>query len=46
MRPDSKGIRKIISKVKEAFKKNNTLTEIITELNPILRGWTEHKRIS
>ncbi len=46
VRPDSKGIRKIISKVKEAFKKNNTLTEIITELNPILRGWTEHKRIS
>lgn len=46
IRPTSKGITKVIGKIRDAFKRNKKMTDIIIELNPILRGWCEHKRIS
>ena len=45
-RPSEKGIKKIKDKIKNTFEKAKDMTEIIKTLNPIIRGWTEHKRIS
>lgn len=46
IKPSKKGIKSIISKIRDMVKKSKNLTELIINLNPVLRGWTEHKRIS
>lgn len=46
IKPSSDGIRRIKNKMREIFKKSKGMSEIIINLNPVLRGWTEHKRIS
>lgn len=46
IKPSNKSILSIRNKITKAFKELNTMDEIIMKLNPILRGWIEHKRIS
>lgn len=47
VKPSKKGIQKLKDKIVEATKdQNRPMERIIRDLNPILRGWAEHKRIS
>lgn len=46
IKPSKKGINKLKESIKNIITMNKPLIKIIVELNPILRGWGEHKRIS
>lgn len=46
IKPSKKGIDKLKQSIREVIGMNKPLIKIISELNPILRGWGEHKRIS
>jgi RNA-directed DNA polymerase len=46
MKPSKKGIERLKAKITTAIDKKRPMESIITELNPILRGWGEHKRIT
>lgn len=46
IKPSIKGINKLMESVKKVITMNKPIIKIISELNPILRGWGEHKRIS
>lgn len=47
IKPSKKGVKRLMEKIKkEVIDVNKPLEKIISELNPILRGWGEHKRIS
>lgn len=41
-----KGIDKLVEKIKKCITKHRLLGRIISDLNPVLSGWAEHKRIS
>lgn len=44
--PSHKGITKIKDVISETIRKGSPIERIVSTLNPILRGWGEHKRIS
>lgn len=46
IKPSSKGIKKLKESINKVIVMNKPIRKIISELNPILRGWGEHKRIS
>lgn len=46
IKPNEKGINNIMNKIKKFIKKDNPMEYIVKKVNPILRGWAEHKRIS
>nr|YP_010716003.1 hypothetical protein P2Y88_mgp07 [Paraisaria gracilioides]WDE74401.1 hypothetical protein [Paraisaria gracilioides] len=46
IKPSTKGIRKLKDTVNKIIVMNKPIRKIISELNPVLRGWGEHKRIS
>lgn len=46
IKPSRKGIDKLVEKIKVIINPNKPMEKLITELNPVLRGWGEHKRIS
>jgi RNA-directed DNA polymerase len=46
IKPTEKSVKSIKEKITKAFKELDTMDTIIMKLNPILRGWIEHKRIS
>lgn len=46
IKPSIKGIKKLKSSISKSIVMNKPIRKIISELNPILRGWGEHKRIS
>ena len=46
IKPSEKGISKLKDKIAQTIAKDSPLERIISDLNPILRGWGEHKRIS
>jgi RNA-directed DNA polymerase len=46
IKPSKKGISKLKNKIREIIKMNSPIIKIIKEINPVLRGWGEHKRIS
>lgn len=46
IKPSEKGIINIKNKIKEIFQNNQKMEEIVAKLNPMLRGWAEHKRIT
>lgn len=46
IRPSDKGIQNLKKKIKEVIHYGADMISVITKLNPILRGWAEHKRIS
>ena len=46
VRPSTKGVIKLRSKIREIIRKGEKIDQIASKLNPILRGWAEHKRIS
>lgn len=46
IKPSKKGINKLKESLKEKISMNKPIEKIISEVNPILRGWGEHKRIS
>lgn len=46
IRPSKKGIDKLKNSIREKISMNKPIEKIISEINPILRGWGEHKRIS
>ena len=46
IKPSVKGIKKLKSSINKIIVMNKPIRKIISELNPILRGWGEHKRIS
>jgi RNA-directed DNA polymerase len=46
IKPSEKGIKKLKNSIKERIVINAPIERIIANLNPILRGWGEHKRIS
>lgn len=46
IKPSSKGIKKLKRLISKIIVMNKPIKKIISELNPILRGWGEHKRIS
>jgi RNA-directed DNA polymerase len=46
IKPSIKGIKKLKSSINKIIVMNKPIRKIISELNPILRGWGEHKRIS
>jgi len=46
IKPSKKGIEKFREKVKSKMDKNKPIKAIIRDVNPIIRGWAEHKRIS
>lgn len=41
-----KGRNKLTATVSRIINPNKPLERIITDINPVLRGWGEHKRIS
>ena len=43
--PSKKGRAKIKAKIATIIVKNRKLINIISEVNPVLRGWAEHKRV-
>lgn len=43
--PSKKGRAKIKAKIAEIIVKNRKLIDIIGLINPVLRGWAEHKRV-
>lgn len=46
IKPSEKGIVKLKQKLKNIFDRSKPMEGIVRELNPILRGWAEHKIIS
>lgn len=46
IKPSKKGIKKLMDAVRKIIIMNKPIRKMISELNPILRGWGEHKRIS
>jgi RNA-directed DNA polymerase len=46
IKPSKKGIKKLMDSVRKIITINKPIHRIISELNPVLRGWGEHKRIS
>lgn len=46
IKPSAKGIKSIKEKLKENILKKYPINKIMSLVNPILRGWGEHKRIS
>lgn len=46
IKPSSKGIKKLKDNINKIIVMNKPIRKIISKLNPILRGWGEHKRIS
>lgn len=46
IKPSEKGIKKLKWTISKVITMNKPLVKIISEINPILRGWGEHKRIS
>lgn len=46
IKPSVKGIKKLKDSVRKITIIDKPIEKIIAELNPILRGWGEHKRIS
>jgi RNA-directed DNA polymerase len=46
IKPSKKGIRKLKDTICTKITMNKPIEKIISELNPVLRGWGEHKRIS
>jgi RNA-directed DNA polymerase len=46
IKPSKKGIKKLMDSVRKVITINKSIQRIISEINPILRGWGEHKRIS
>lgn len=46
IKPSIKGIRKLKDTISKVIVMNKPIIKIISELNPVLRGWGEHKRIS
>ena len=46
IKPSQKGITKLNSKITEIIDQGKPIEKIIKDLNPMLRGWGEHKRIS
>lgn len=46
IKPSKKGIKKLMETIKNIIVMNKPIRKIISEMNPVLRGWGEHKRIS
>lgn len=46
IKPSKKGIVKLVNNIKQHISKYKPIAKIVADLNPILRGWAEHKRIS
>lgn len=46
IKPSKKGIEKLKEKINKIIDKARPIESIIRDLNPILRGWANHKRIS
>jgi RNA-directed DNA polymerase len=46
IKPSEKGIKKFKDSVRRITQRNKPFMSIIKEINPIIRGWVEHKRIS
>lgn len=46
IKPSKKGRNKLTESIRKCISKYRPLGRIISDLNPILRGWAEHKRIS
>jgi RNA-directed DNA polymerase len=46
IKPSAKGILKLKNKVREIITINKPIERIISDINPVLRGWGEDKRIS
>lgn len=46
IKPSTKGIKKLKSAINKIVTMNKPIRKIISEMNPVLRGWGEHKRIS
>ena len=46
IKPTVKGVKKLMTSINKIIVMNKPIRKIISELNPILRGWGEHKRIS
>jgi RNA-directed DNA polymerase len=45
IRPSKKGVQNIMEKIGSIITQGNSIKQIVIEVNPILRGWAEHKRI-
>jgi len=46
IKPSKKGIKKLMESINKIIVMNKPMRKIISEINPVLRGWAEHKRIS
>ena len=46
VKPNHKGKEKLTAKVLNIINPNRPFERIISDINPVLRGWGEHKRIS
>lgn len=46
IKPSKKGTKKLMDSIKKIITINKPIEKIISEINPVLRGWGEHKRIS
>jgi len=46
IKPSRKGINKLKMNICNVISKDKPIERIISDINPILRGWGEHKRIS
>lgn len=46
IKPSEKGVKKLKAILRKILTKDKPLGRIISEANPVLRGWGEHKRIS
>lgn len=46
IKPSEKGVDRLKEKIRKIITIHKPLAKIIAEINPVLRGWGEHKRIS
>jgi len=46
IKPSVKGINKFNDSIRRIITRHKPFMSIIKEINPIIRGWVEHKRIS
>lgn len=46
VKPNKKGMTKFKDSIRQIIKRNKSFISIIKAVNPIIRGWVEHKRIS
>ena len=46
IKPSVKGIKKLKDTINKIIVMNKPIKKIISQINPVLRGWGEHKRIS